>query len=176
MRQFDHRRLWRLDQDVFERAACALANGLQEYEPMDRIVAIARGGCSLGAELSNLTGVALSEVRARSNRSDELWSEMRPAVEVDPVATLNIEPAMRLLVVDDICGSGQTLIAVKEAFSRFGISNLITATLCLNAGNTAKPDIWVWTVRDWVIFPWEELPPDQATEPLTLPDRLRSDI
>jgi DNA polymerase-1 len=35
-------------------------------------------------------------------------------------------------------------------------THILTATLCLNTGATTAPDYSVWTVSDWVAFPWEE--------------------
>ena len=45
-----------------------------------------------------------------------------------------------------------------------------TVALCRNAGAAHDPDLWLWTVDDWVRFPWEPAPPaDLAVENLVLP-------
>src|SRR5690606_41801595 len=50
-----------------------------------------------------------------------------------------------------------------------------TVALCRNAGATLNPDLWAWTVDDWVHFPWE--PPPQTTiaiEELPIPGDRKS--
>ncbi|MGH3886285.1 MAG: hypothetical protein ACRDSZ_06910 [Pseudonocardiaceae bacterium] len=41
--------------------------------------------------------------------------------------------------------------------------------LCRNAGAVHEPDLWLWTVDDWVRFPWEPaLPTGMAVENLVV--------
>ncbi|WP_190132990.1 phosphoribosyltransferase family protein [Streptomyces mashuensis] len=72
----------------------------------------------------------------------------------------------RLLVVDDIAGSGATLRTVQTWLrARLQPAALRSAVLCRNRGTGTTPDTWGWDVADWVRFLWEG-PLDQATEPL----------
>jgi hypothetical protein len=44
-----------------------------------------------------------------------------------------------------------------------------TVVLCRNAGAVHGPDLWLWTVDDWVRFPWERtLPTGVAVENLVV--------
>jgi len=72
---------------------------------------------------------------------------------------------MTYLVVDDICGSGKTLATLKEAILTAGKATQVhTVTLCKNAGSDVDPDLWAWTVNDWVWFPWEPRPREGQIE------------
>ncbi len=80
---------------------------------------------------------------------------------------------MHILLIDDICGEGETLERVCQSIREFQNSKqILSVTLCRNAGSLFTPDAWVWTVRDWVIFPWEECPPGIQAEPLPKPDKV----
>lgn len=49
-------------------------------------------------------------------------------------------------------------------------ATLHTVVLCRNVGATHDPDLWLWTVDDWVRFPWEvALPAGVAAEDLVPP-------
>ncbi|WP_020501070.1 phosphoribosyltransferase [Sciscionella marina] len=78
----------------------------------------------------------------------------------------------RVLVVDDICGSGATLRRLRHDLTPLlsPSAQLLTAVLCLNTGAATLPDYSIWTVSDWVVFPWEKPPADQDTTPLPRPE------
>jgi hypothetical protein len=49
-----------------------------------------------------------------------------------------------------------------------------TVVLCRNVGTVQYPDLWLWTVDDWVGFPWEPaLPAGMRTENLPLSVRVK---
>src|SRR5262249_18918399 len=66
----------------------------------------------------------------------------------------------RVLIVDDICGSGATLHRLRHGLDPWlsPSAEVLTAVLCLNTGASILPDYSVWTVSDWVVFPWEQPP------------------
>ena len=56
-----------------------------------------------------------------------------------------------ILIVDDICDSGETIKKIKENFPKCQ-----TATLYYKETAIDKPDIYGETVgEEWVVFPWE---------------------
>jgi len=73
--------------------------------------------------------------------------------------------------VDDICGSGATLRRVRQDLAPLvsPSAQVVTAVLCLNTGASTLPDYSIWTVADWVSFPWEKPPADKGTTPLPTP-------
>ena len=171
-RVFERKRIWRLDRAAFEAAAALIAAAERPRQP-DLIVGIDRGGRDLATALSVHLGIPAVMIRARHNPSDEIALPAAGTVTADlsPLDGCKVPP--RLLVADDIAGSGQTLAAVSGLIAdRFGAARIRTAVLCRNAGSSDAPDTWVWDVADWVAFPWEP-PPGAPTEPLPFPDRAR---
>ena len=75
--------------------------------------------------------------------------------------------------------SGVTILLGRDAArndalrTRAGATETYSAALCRNAGSAVIPDLWIWTVRDWVTFPWERVAPAPATTPLPFPRSAR---
>jgi hypothetical protein len=93
-------------------------------------------------------------------------------VEIAPFKISGVNHRSRILLVDDICGSGRTLDAVRAALTRVSPFSIFSITLCRNAGSASVPNMWIWSVRDWVVFPWESAPDDIATAALPLPQKV----
>lgn len=169
-RVFERRRVWLMDQAACEAGCALLAAAVsRRFRAFDAVVAVARGGCAPAGMLAAALALPIVAVRARHNPTDAVrsWATGRVWIEAPDLGRLPGRP--RLLVVDDICGSGATLEAVGGMLrSRVRPSGLRTAVLCRNAGTWFRPDVWVWDVRDWVAFPWEE-PPGERAEPLPAP-------
>lgn len=166
MRVFEGRRIWHLEPEIFEDGMRLLAREIGTKWTIGAVVGIARGGREPAALLARLMNVPLHEIRARHNLSDDVWSKTAATVEVDVSSIGPLGQEARTLVVDDICGSGGTLQAVYGKFAELGIEQIASVTLCRNAGSDPTPDMWLWTVQDWVVFPWESFPDGRLTEAL----------
>jgi hypoxanthine phosphoribosyltransferase len=114
-------------------------------------------------------------VAARGNATEAIRSAPARVVTLDVDGLRACGVAKRILVCDDIAGSGATLRAVNAALKMSApTASVLAATLCCNAGAQPPPDLWIWTVREWVLFPWEPmneawqtavpLPADQALQ------------
>ena len=136
---------------------------------VDVVIAIARGGRETSSRLARALGVPNYEIVARHNTSDDPWSGTFKSVDVESPTIPATDIKGHILLVDDICGSGQTLRAVREVLAGVGARYMTSVTLCRNEGSDLCPDLWLWTVRDWVVFPWEPLPPGLTTETLRCP-------
>jgi hypoxanthine phosphoribosyltransferase len=171
-RVFEHKRIWQLDQAAFEAAAALIANAERPHQP-ELVVGIDRGGRDLATALSAHLSVPAVMIRARHNLSDEIALPAAGTVEVDLSPLDDRQAPARLLIADDIAGSGQTLaVASGLLAARFGAARIRTAVLCRNAGSTQAPGTWIWDVADWVAFPWEP-PPAAPIEPLPFPEFAR---
>ncbi|MGH8899787.1 MAG: phosphoribosyltransferase, partial [Egibacteraceae bacterium] len=157
-RIFEHGRVWRLDQAAFEAAAGLLADAIiPTAGRVDAVVGVARGGCALAEALSAALAVPAVTIRARHNPTDAAFSQGQGWVDLDPVEFDPPAPGARLLVADDICGTGATLDTVRGYLSTAAsAARVFTCALCRNEGSRFSPDVWVWEVRDWVTFPWEQ--------------------
>jgi hypoxanthine phosphoribosyltransferase len=171
-RQFDHQRIWELTQPVFERAAALLA----EAAPgADVVVGIARGGVPLAELAAGRLGVPAVPLRARHNLSDDIYLPASGNVQIAAGEAAALAPAVtgrRVLLADDICGTGATLAAVLDRLRSLHPAEVRTAVLCRSEAAAFTPDTWVWDTRDWVVFPWND-PAGQPTEKLVLPRQAR---
>jgi hypoxanthine phosphoribosyltransferase len=171
-RVFEGRRTWRLDEHAFASAAALIAEAEQRHRPQ-LVIGIARGGRALADFLSTRLDVPAVMLTARHNTSDQVRQQASGLVTVNPPHALPAASCERVLIVDDICGSGATLNAAALLLDRLtGHARLRAAVLCRNSGAGRNPDTWVWDVADWVCFPWEAAP-ETPTQPLPAPTAVR---
>ena len=160
-RAFNRDFAWRMTGNQAATAASLLSEAAARTGPIDLVIAIARGGTQPAHNVAAALGVPVHTVRARHNPTDAIYAQATGHVSCD---LTEADPVFgRLLVVDDICGTGATLSVVTSALSGLAKPGtaLVTATLCRNAASLYQPDLTVWDgLREWVIFPWEAAPPD----------------
>ena len=142
------------------------------------VIGVANGGLAPAQALAALLAVPVYRVDARHNPTGALYTQASGHVTCDArrlaSALAGRRLAGRILLVDDICGTGATFHALVPAVADYLTSDatIHTAVLCRNAGAVYEPDLWLWTVDDWVRFPWEStLPTGMAVENLALPGR-----
>lgn len=139
------------------------------------VIGIANGGVRPAIVMSNLLRVPLHTVMARHNKSNAEWVQATGNVTCELAADLPRVLTGRILLVDDIAGSGATFAAVTEALAdRLTLGAVLeTVALCRNIGAAVSPDRWVWDVDAWVRFPWEDSA-DGRTRPLPTPKEVLS--
>jgi hypoxanthine phosphoribosyltransferase len=115
----------------------ALVDNLAEQiNKMDKkpfyIYGVPRGGAIPAVWLSHKTGIDYYQLNS---------------AQISKMADLS-----HILIVDDICDSGETIKKIKENFPKCQ-----TATLYYKETAIDKPDIYGEIVGDeWLVFPWEE--------------------
>ena len=62
----------------------------------------------------------------------------------------------RVLLVDEIADSGETLRAVSKIFVDEYGADLKTAVLVKKNSCPIEPDFWIIPTDEWVAFPWDE--------------------
>jgi hypoxanthine phosphoribosyltransferase len=175
-RVFEHRCLWRLTPDALREATTLLAGAiLRNHSSIQHVIGIANGGTAPAHLLARVFGVPARTVRAQHNLTDIVYQQATGTVTVnlDPLTrTLHGQRlAGRVLIVDDICGSGATLRRLRHELTPWldPSAQVLTAVLCLNSGASTPPDYSVWTICDWVVFPWEQPPTGHDTTALPTP-------
>jgi hypoxanthine phosphoribosyltransferase len=108
---------------------------VEQINKMDKkpfyIYGVPRGGAILAVWLSHKTGIDYYQLNS---------------AQISKTADLS-----HILIVDDICDSGETIKKLKESFNKCQ-----TATLYYKETAIDKPDIYGETVEEeWIVFPWE---------------------
>lgn len=178
-RRFRRERLLSISPATYERAIRLLAVAAEtRFAPINAVVGIANGGLAPAADVSAALGVPAYQITAKHNPTDAIYTEATGSVTHDLSALAAALDGRQLggtvLLVDDICGSGATFATVTTALRAHlrPDATVRSLALCRNAGAQLDPDLWGWTVDDWVLFPWETSAPAGATvEPLPLLER-----
>lgn len=179
-REFDHEVVWCMTMCQARVASRLLADAAAALGPIACVIGIARGGLLPAALIAERLDAALHVVHARHNQSDDRHVQATGAVfcQLGDIGA----PSGTVLVVDDICGTGATLAAVRNALlaQDAAANSIIFAALCRNAaserqgGGWDSPRLWIWGgLRDWVHFPWEA-PIASGTPTKALPDPSRA--
>lgn len=119
------------------------------------ILAITRGGLIPAAILAYILDVRrIHTVRIQhyDNKNSRLESGPQFVEETRPFDALNIYTE-RLLIVDDIIDTGETLKLVRRA-AHDHAEEIKVAALCVRSDQKHSVD-WYWKIEDeWVVFPW----------------------
>ena len=120
------------------------------YNP-DFIVAIGRGGFYPGTLLAHILRVELHPIHL-SRRVKDIVAHDHPRWIIRPS---DVVKGARVLIVDEICDSGETLTIVKEIIQEMGARMVRSAVLYAHTWGAAVPD-YVGLVTDALILnPWD---------------------
>jgi adenine/guanine phosphoribosyltransferase-like PRPP-binding protein len=176
-RVFERQRIWHMSQRAYRAGTELIAEAaLADLGPVGTVIGIANGGRAPAYAIAARTCANVVIVRARHNPTAAVRTQASGQVvlEAGPLLLLAGRPGP-FLIVDDICGSGATLNAVAGAVRALvGEDAAIgTATLCRNTGAPpGLPDLYVWEVADWVVFPWEASPGGTELSSLSAPNKV----
>lgn len=180
-RTFAHRRILQVNPDSYLAGIRLLAEAIPlRLGPASAVIGVANGGLVPAQSLGELLAVPVYWVDARHNPTNALYTQATGQVTHDVRQLMSTlagrQLTGRILLVDDICGTGATLHAVRPALARHLTpgATVHTVVLCRNVGADHEPDLWLWTVDDWVRFPWETaLRPGVVVEDLVVPRQVQ---
>ena len=115
------------------------------------IIAISRGGWLPARVLADLLETGLGNV------SVEFYvgvAETRKAPVLTQGASVTVA-GKKVLVVDDVADSGESLKLVKAHVLQQGATEARVATIYYKPWSGVKPDFYAQETRRWVVFPWE---------------------
>jgi len=136
--------------DDFKNDTLQLLGELKSFEP-EVIVGIARGGLTLAHALSE--GFNIREVQTIRT---ELYDATCKRETLSIFGKCDFKEHNRVLVVDDIADSGETLKAVMQNLeSEFPKIIFRSATLFYKKTSVYKPHFWVNDANEWIDFFWE---------------------
>lgn len=118
------------------------------------IVGVSRGGWAPGRILSDLL-----ENTHTVNIKIEFYVGIGKTAR-KPVVTQPLSEDIagkRVLVVDDVSDTGESLKVAVDHMVEKGASGVKTVTVYYKPHSTFKPDFFADSTPDWIIFPWERL-------------------
>lgn len=128
----------------------ALALGVQAYQP-EIILAVGRGGYYPGTLLAHMLRIDLWPVYLTRREQDAVVRE-QPLWIIEPPAAVK---GCRVLVVDEISSSGETVRLVRERVLQLGAAAARIAVLYAHSWSVETPD-YIGLVSDALILnPWD---------------------
>ena len=155
----------------FEGHLQALARSIARTYAAQAVVGVAHGGVFVGGALASALGAAFYPVRI-SRRSRSRTDVGRPRLSGSMPKELK---GLRVLVVDDVSASGETLELAKRLAKKAGARALRTATLVCRTEGYA-PDYTALRMDTLLVFPWDYAPVTEDgrfNAPATLRGRAR---
>ena len=128
----------------------ALALSVSHFQP-EVIVPIGRGGYYPGTLLAHLLQVEIYPVRV-SRRINDIVKFKEPQWIVTPPAEI---ARRRVVVVDEICDSGETVLMVKEKCLALGASMVKSAVLYAHTKAVHVPDFIGIITDELLLNPWD---------------------
>ncbi|ABP94812.1 MULTISPECIES: phosphoribosyltransferase [Metallosphaera] len=119
----------------------------------DVIVAILTGGvipAKLFADILNMKNIKYIDIKFYR---DVNQTDSKPVIRAVYVNDLENK---KVLVVDDVSDTGETLEAVTNVISMFSPRLIRTATLYVKPWSRKIPDYFGEQVGKWIIFPWDK--------------------
>jgi len=136
--------------DEFHGLVKALAVAVAPWRP-EVVLPVLRGGAYAGTLLAHILQVEVYPVRL-SRRQDDVVVRETPLWLVEPPAAVR---GRRVLVVDEMCSSGQTLRMVKEQALALGAAEVRTATLYAHTWGADAVDYIGLITDELVMNPWD---------------------
>jgi hypoxanthine phosphoribosyltransferase len=121
-----------------------------QFKP-DAILPIGRGGYYPGTLIAHLLQTEIYPVRI-SRRVHDVVKFAEPQWIVPPPAEI---ARLRVLVVDEICDSGETLLMVREKCLALGASQVKSAVLYSHTRSVNVPDYIGIITDELLLNPWD---------------------
>jgi xanthine phosphoribosyltransferase len=134
----------------FKKDTKILQKQIKNFTP-EAIIGVARGGLTLSHAIAE--GLNIREVQTIRT---ELYDNTSKRDALSIFGECAFSNVSRVLVVDDIADSGETLKAVMNHLeSKFKNITFKSCTLFYKKTSVYEPDFWVNEADDWIDFFWE---------------------
>lgn len=167
------RALYILTWDNFDAAIRSIASQVRAAgERIDCILGISRGGLVPAVALSNVLNIPeLHVIAVGRNVGTGQYLDKRPP-EILWHGNLDAVRGRRVLVVDDVAGTGETLRNVREQAVLAGAGNVLSTVIVRMEQGNSTADFFAVELDDWTVFPWEdgEVPAFAQTRQVTIPE------
>jgi hypoxanthine phosphoribosyltransferase len=134
----------------FHSLCKSLAEAIFPFYP-ELILAVGRGGFYPGTLIAHILQTELYPIRI-SRRVNDRITYKTPQWLVEPPVVVKDR---RVVVVDEICDSGETLLMVKERVEGMGVKAVRSAVLYAHTWGMAVPD-YIGLITDSLLLnPWD---------------------
>lgn len=133
----------------FDARVQALAARVQKAFKPDAVVGIAHGGVFVGGALASALARDFFPVRISRRSRDTVIAAPRLAGEMPRELA-----GRRVLIVDDIASSGDTLELATQLAKAAGAKQIATAALVSRPGGF-RPDFHAEHSKEFFVFPWD---------------------
>ncbi len=142
--------IWPISWNDFHGLCQAIALAAAAFDP-EIIIAIGRGGFYPGTLVAHLLRTEIYPVRFTRRVNDVVLHE-EPQWLLEPPKLVQ---GKRILVVDEISSSGQTLLGVKQKVEEMGAAVVQTAVLYAHTWGVEVPD-YIGIITDALLLnPWD---------------------
>jgi len=136
--------------DEFKVDVNMLAKEIKPYKP-DVILAIARGGMTLGHFLAEAL-----EMRDLYAINSIHYEETRKLDTIDIFNVPDLSKAKKVVIVDDIIDSGETMIEIKKVLNKqYPDLELKVASIYYKEKALLRPDFAAREATEWIEFFWD---------------------
>ena len=139
---------WKDMHTLTQKIAAAILT--HETPPIEEIVAIGRGGLSVGLMLSDFLRVPIFSITIQSYTDIKKQGEL----EITEALGRSIK-GKRVLLVDDNADSGKTFLRAIEYLKTFEPSSIVTASIFYKPWSVYRPDYFAKITKRWILFPHE---------------------
>jgi hypoxanthine phosphoribosyltransferase len=137
----------------FDRAVQELARTIGKAFKAEAVVGVAHGGVFVGGALSSALGCEFFPVRI-SRRSRDRSDVNKPQLSGEMPRELK---GRRVLIVDDVAASGDTLEMAIALARKVGAREVMTACLVARPEGYT-PDFCALSTQAFLVFPWDYEP------------------
>ncbi len=137
--------------DYHATAQKLAASILTQSPPIDEIIAISRGGLTLGHLLSDFLRIPISTISIQS------YTDIQTRREVELTAKLQRSVKDKhIALVDDVADSGKTLKRAVSYLKRAKAKSVTTVTMFYKPHSVYRPDYFAQQTDKWILFPYEQ--------------------
>ena len=147
----DRRGVRPISWEDFHGLCKGLAQAIHAYDA-ETILAIGRGGFYPGMLVAHMLQVEVFPVRI-SRRVEDVVRYERPRWLVQPQPS--VVKGRRVVIVDEICDSGETLTLVKEKVEEMGAKEVRSAVLYAHTWKSSVPDYIGIITDELILNPWD---------------------
>ncbi len=133
----------------FDRAVQTFALAIRQTYAPEAVVGVVHGGVFVGGALSSALGAEFFPVRISRRNRDR--GQTKPKLSGEMPRELK---GKRVLIVDDVASSGDTLVLATTLALKTGAKDVKTAVL-VSRPEGFEPDFGALSTDALVVFPWD---------------------